>query len=79
LVARAIAPGAADYWVAGHRSVEPGASAALAHLELVPLVNLQMRLGEGSGAALAVPLVQASARILREVATFDSAGVSNKE
>jgi len=45
----------------------------------VPLVDLEMRLGEGSGAALAVPLVQASARILREVATFDSAGVSNKE
>jgi nicotinate-nucleotide--dimethylbenzimidazole phosphoribosyltransferase len=42
-------------------------------------VDLQMRLGEGSGAALAVPLVQAGARILREVATFDSAGVTNKE
>jgi len=79
LVARAIAPCAADYWVAGHRSVEPGASAALTHLGLVPLVDLEMRLGEGSGAALAVPLVQASARILREVATFDSAGVLNKE
>jgi len=78
-VARAIAPCAADYWVAGHRSVEPGASAALAHLGLAPLVDLGMRLGEGSGAALAVPLVQAAARILREVATFDSAGVSNKE
>jgi len=78
LVARAIAPSAADYWVAGHRSVEPGASAALASLDLVPLVDLQMRLGEGSGATLAVPLVQASARILREVATFDSAGVSHK-
>jgi nicotinate-nucleotide--dimethylbenzimidazole phosphoribosyltransferase len=78
LVARAIAPAAADYWIAGHRSVEPGASAALGHLDLVPLVDLGMRLGEGSGAALAVPLVQASARILREVATFDSAGVSNK-
>jgi len=79
LVARAIAPAAADYWIAGHRSVEPGASAALAHLGLAPLVDLQLRLGEGSGAALAVPLVQVSARILREVATFDSAGVSNKE
>jgi nicotinate-nucleotide--dimethylbenzimidazole phosphoribosyltransferase len=79
LVARAIAPSAADYWIAGHRSVEPGATAALAYLDLVPLVDLEMRLGEGSGAALAVPLVQASARILREVATFDSAGVTNKE
>jgi nicotinate-nucleotide--dimethylbenzimidazole phosphoribosyltransferase len=79
LVARAIAPNAADYWIAGHRSVEPGATAALACLGLVPLVDLEMRLGEGSGAALAVPLVQASARILCEVATFDSAGVTNKE
>jgi nicotinate-nucleotide--dimethylbenzimidazole phosphoribosyltransferase len=79
LVARAIAPQATGYWVAGHRSVEPGATVALAHLGLVPLVDLEMRLGEGSGAALAVPMVQASARILREVATFDSAGVTDKE
>ena len=79
LVARAIAPVAADYWVAGHRSVEPGAAAALVHLDLDPLVDLGLRLGEGSGAALAVSLVQASARVLREVATFDSAGVANKE
>jgi nicotinate-nucleotide--dimethylbenzimidazole phosphoribosyltransferase len=79
LVARAIAPVAADYWVAGHRSAEPGATLALAHLDLVPLVDLELRLGEGSGAALAVPLVQASARLLREVATFDSAGVTDKE
>ena len=79
LVARAIAPHAADYWVAGHRSAEPGATAALAHLGLVPLVDFGMRLGEGSGAALAVPLVQAAARILREVASFDSAGVTDRE
>ena len=78
LVAAAIAPAARDYWVAGHRSVEPGASAALAHLGLTPLVSLDLRLGEGSGAALAVPLVQAAARVLREVATFDSAGVTDK-
>jgi nicotinate-nucleotide--dimethylbenzimidazole phosphoribosyltransferase len=76
LVARAIAPTAAQYWIAGHRSVEPGATVALDDLGLTPLVDLEMRLGEGSGAALAVPLVQASARILREVATFDSAGVT---
>jgi nicotinate-nucleotide--dimethylbenzimidazole phosphoribosyltransferase len=79
LVARAIAPDVADYWVAGHRSVEPGASAALVHLDLVPLVDLGFRLGEGSGATMAVPFVQAAARILREVATFDSAGVTNKD
>jgi len=78
LVARAIAPEAADYWVAGHRSVEPGASAALDHLGLTPLVDLNLRLGEGSGAALSVPLVQSAARVLREVATFDSAGVTDK-
>ena len=79
LVAHAIAPQASCYWVAGHRSIEPGATAALAHLDLVPLVDLEMRLGEGSGAALAVPFVQAAARILREVATFDSAGVTDTE
>jgi nicotinate-nucleotide--dimethylbenzimidazole phosphoribosyltransferase len=79
LVAKSVAPDAADSWIAGHRSVEPGASAALADLNLVPLVDLGMGLGEGSGAALAVPLVQAAARILREVATFDSAGVTNKD
>lgn len=78
LVARALAPVAADYWVAGHRSAEPGASAALAALGVRPLVELDLRLGEGSGAALAVPLVQAAARVLREVATFDSAGVTDK-
>ena len=66
------------YWVAGHRSAEPGASAALDHLGLRPLVDLELRLGEGSGAVLAVPLVQAAARVLREVATFDSAGVTDK-
>ena len=79
LVARAIAPQASEYWVAGHRSAEPGARVALTHLDLVPLVDLELRLGEGSGAALAVPFVQASARLLREVATFDSAGVTDKE
>jgi nicotinate-nucleotide--dimethylbenzimidazole phosphoribosyltransferase len=79
LVARALAYHGVDYWVAGHRSVEPGATAALAQLDLVPLVDLGMGLGEGTGAALAVPLVQACARILREVATFDSAGVTDKE
>ena len=77
LVAQAIAPAAVGYWIAGHRSAEPGASAALAALGLTPLVDLGLRLGEGSGAALAVPLVQAAARVLREVATFDAAGVTD--
>ena len=64
--------------MAGHRSHEPGATAALDHLGLAPLLDLGMRLGEGSGACLALPVVEAAARLLREMATFDSAGVSEK-
>jgi nicotinate-nucleotide--dimethylbenzimidazole phosphoribosyltransferase len=78
LVADALQPLARDHWIAGHRSVEPGASVALDSLGLVPLLDLELRLGEGSGAALAVSLVQSAARVLREVATFDSAGVTDK-
>ncbi|HEY7719332.1 MAG TPA: nicotinate-nucleotide--dimethylbenzimidazole phosphoribosyltransferase [Pedococcus sp.] len=76
LVAAALCPPAVGYWVAGHLSAEPGAGVALAHLGLDPLLDLGLRLGEGSGAVLAVPVVQAAARLLSEVATFDSAGVS---
>jgi nicotinate-nucleotide--dimethylbenzimidazole phosphoribosyltransferase len=79
VVARAFAPDVAGYLIAGHRSSEPGASAGLVHLGLTPVVDLGLRLGEGSGATLAVPLVQASAKILREMATFDSAGVTEKD
>ena len=78
LVARALAPECTAAMVAGHRSVEPGASVALRALELTPLVDLDLRLGEGSGAVLALPMVQAAARVLRDVATFDSAGVTEK-
>ena len=78
LAAVAIEPNALGYCVAGHRSSEPGASAALAHLGLVPLLDLDLRLGEGSGACLAVPVLQAAAKILREMATFDAAGVTSK-
>ena len=76
LAARALAPDVVDCLVAGHMSTEPGARRALTALGLRPLLDLDMRLGEGSGAALAVPVVQAAARVLRDVATFDSAGVS---
>jgi nicotinate-nucleotide--dimethylbenzimidazole phosphoribosyltransferase len=79
LTASALRPAAADYLVSGHLSVEPGALIGLRHLGLTPLIDLGMRLGEGSGAVLAVPLVQAAARILNDVATFDSAGVSHKD
>jgi nicotinate-nucleotide--dimethylbenzimidazole phosphoribosyltransferase len=78
LVAAALAPDARAAMFAGHRSVEPGASAALAALGLDPLLDLGMRLGEGSGGVLAVGVVQAAARVLAEVATFDSAGVTDK-
>ena len=61
LVADALAPGVADRCIAGHRSAEPGATAALAHLALEPLLDLGLRLGEGTGACLAVPVVQAAA------------------
>jgi nicotinate-nucleotide--dimethylbenzimidazole phosphoribosyltransferase len=78
LVAQALAPDCTAALIAGHRSVEPGASIALDAMGLTPLVELDLRLGEGSGAALALPLVQSAARVLREVATFDSAGVTEK-
>lgn len=79
LVAHALVPDALGYWLAGHRSTEPGASAALSHLGLDPLLDLGMRLGEGTGACLAVPMIQAAARILGEMATFASAGVAAKQ
>jgi nicotinate-nucleotide--dimethylbenzimidazole phosphoribosyltransferase len=78
LVAAAVAPDVRGYVIAGHRSSEPGSAAALAFLGLDPVLDLDLRLGEGSGALLAVPAVQASAKILREMATFDAAGVTDK-
>jgi len=78
LVAAALSPDVLACCVAGHRSHEPGATAALDHLGLEPLLDLGMRLGEGSGACLALPVVEAAARLLREMATFDTAGVSEK-
>jgi len=78
LAAAALAPGVVAYCVAGHRSTEPGAAAALEHLGLEPLLDLGLRLGEGTGACLALPLVQAAAKVLREMATFDAAGVTEK-
>ncbi|WP_097966065.1 nicotinate-nucleotide--dimethylbenzimidazole phosphoribosyltransferase [Streptomyces sp. or20] len=78
LVARAIAPEALAACIAGHRSAEPGHVAALNKLGLRPLVDLDLRLGEGTGALLALPIVQSAARAMHEVATFDSAGVTEK-
>jgi len=78
LVAAALCPQAMAACVAGHRSAEPGHTATVEHLGLRPLVDLHLRLGEGTGALLALPLVQGAVRVLHEVATFDSAGVSDK-
>jgi nicotinate-nucleotide--dimethylbenzimidazole phosphoribosyltransferase len=78
LAARAVAPEAVSVCIAGHRSAEPGHLAALTALGLRPLVDLDLRLGEGTGALLALPVVQSAARAVREVATFDSAGVTDK-
>jgi len=78
LAAVALAPDAVAACFAGHRSAEPGHAVTLSHLGLRPLVDLGLRLGEGTGAVLALPLVQSAARALRDVATFDSAGVADK-
>ncbi|MEU8185118.1 nicotinate-nucleotide--dimethylbenzimidazole phosphoribosyltransferase [Micromonospora sp. NPDC049047] len=78
LAAAAFAPDAVGAMVAGHRSAEPGATVALRHLGLDPLIDLGLRLGEGTGALLALPVVTGAVRVLHEVATFDSAGVAEK-
>ena len=75
-VAERLAPGARQWWVAGHRSVEPAHTLMLEHLDLRPLLELEMRLGEGSGALAALPLITMAAKVLTEMATFDDAGVS---
>ncbi|MEU4776593.1 nicotinate-nucleotide--dimethylbenzimidazole phosphoribosyltransferase [Micromonospora sp. NPDC023633] len=78
LAAAALAPHAVAAMVAGHRSAEPGATVALRRLGLEPLIDLGLRLGEGTGALLALPVVTGAVRVLHEVATFDSAGVAEK-
>lgn len=70
LAAVALCPPALDAVVAGHRSTEPGAAAALAHLGLQPLLDLGLRLGEGTGAVLALPLLEAAAAVLSDMATL---------
>ncbi|GAB16663.1 nicotinate-nucleotide--dimethylbenzimidazole phosphoribosyltransferase [Gordonia effusa NBRC 100432] len=76
LVANLLAPGAVDWWLAGHRSTEPAHAFALDRLDLTPVVDLSMRLGEGSGALTVLPVVAASIDLLTSMATFDEAGVS---
>jgi nicotinate-nucleotide--dimethylbenzimidazole phosphoribosyltransferase len=78
LVASRLVPGVEHGVIAGHRSPEPGSAAVLGALALDPMIDLGLRLGEGTGAVLAVPLVEAAARVLHEMATFDQAGVTDK-
>lgn len=76
LIADQLAPGARSWWQAGHRSPEPAHDLALAHLELNPILDLGLRLGEGSGAAVAVSILRAAVAVLSSMATFTDAGVS---
>ena len=76
LVARALAPDSIGYTIAGHLSPEPGARISLQKLGLEPLLDLRLRLGEGTGGLLAVPLVQSAARVLDEMATLEEAGIA---
>ncbi len=79
LTAYHLAPAVRPYMIAAHRSVEPGHRIVLETLGLEPLFDLGLRLGEGSGAALAIPMVRSAAAILTEMATFESASVSQSE
>jgi nicotinate-nucleotide--dimethylbenzimidazole phosphoribosyltransferase len=79
MIAVALVPCVHDYLISAHQSVEIGHQAMLRHLNIMPLLDLNLRLGEGTGAALAFHLIEASTRILREMATFGEAGVSDKE
>ena len=79
LLAERLAPGARAWMQAGHRSAEPAHTFALESLKLEPLLDLGLRLGEGSGAAAAFPLVRMATNIMNDMATFESAQVSNKE
>ncbi len=75
-IAVALAPHVRGYLIAGHRSEEPGHTVLLNHLQMKPLLTLDMRLGEGTGAVLAMPIIQSAMAIYSEMATFASAGVS---
>ena len=79
LIATGLCPQLRDYLIASHVSVEPGHRAILRHMGLRPLLDLDMRLGEGTGAALGISLAEASVKLLAEMATFGEAGVSDKE
>ncbi len=79
LIAHSLNPNVADYLFAAHTSVERGHQAMLAHMKLRPILNLDLRLGEGTGAALAMTIIDAGLKIYREMATFSEAGISDQK
>ena len=79
MLAVALAPAIRPYLIAAHRSQEYGHSAMLAWLGIEPLLDMHMRLGEGTGAAIGISIAEASCKVLAEMATFAEAGVSDKE
>ena len=79
LIAHALCPKVADYLFAGHCSEEPGHRIMLRHLGLEPILDLGMRLGEGTGAALAMGVMDGAVRIFTEMLTFEEAGVTGKD
>jgi nicotinate-nucleotide--dimethylbenzimidazole phosphoribosyltransferase len=79
LIAASIAPTSVEYMLASHKSVEPGHILALEHLGLKPAIDLDMRLGEASGAALSIPIIESAVRLHNEMATFEEAEVSGRE
>jgi nicotinate-nucleotide--dimethylbenzimidazole phosphoribosyltransferase len=78
LIAYCIKPGVKDYLFAAHKSVEVGHAVMLEMMELKPILDLDMRLGEGTGAALAMLIIEAGLKIYREMATFGDAGISER-
>ena len=79
LLAVGLVPAVRDYLIAGHRSVEPGHTVALHALGLEPVLDLELRLGEGTGGVLALPVLEAACRLLDEMATFEEAGVATDD
>ena len=79
LIAHKLSPQVKDYLIAAHISTEPGHRLMLEYLGLSPILDLQMRLGEGTGAALGISIAEAAVKVLKEMATFGEAGVSDKD
>jgi nicotinate-nucleotide--dimethylbenzimidazole phosphoribosyltransferase len=79
LIAQALCPQVVDYLFAGHQSEEPGHKIMLRHLGLEPILDLGMRLGEGTGGAMAMSVIEGALRVFNEVMTFEQAGVAEKE